>query len=232
MVLLSFVVYATWRAFANADYFSMPLLSPFYSPCLATSCVPGSNDFGTPIGNWYSLSPALLILVIPLGFRMTCYYYRKAYYRSFWGSPLACAGAESHKKYTGETRFPLILQNSHRWFFYLGLILNVVLTYDALSAFRNAEGAWFHMSVGTLVLLINAGLLWMYSLSCHACRHATIGRIKHFYEHPVRYKAWTIVSKLNTKHPMYAWFSLFGVALADFYVYLVASGTITNLYFF
>ena len=37
---------------------------------------------------------------------------------------------------------------------------------------------------------------------------------------------------LNTRHPMFAWLSLFGVALADFYVMLVAQGTIQNLYFF
>ena len=49
------------------------------------------------VGDWYPLSPALLILVFPLGFRMTCYYYRKAYYRSFWLSPPACAVAEPHR---------------------------------------------------------------------------------------------------------------------------------------
>jgi hypothetical protein len=45
--------------------------------------------------------------------------------------------AEPHKSYTGETRFPLVLQNIHRYFFYLGLVLNAVLTYDAVVAFRN-----------------------------------------------------------------------------------------------
>jgi hypothetical protein len=88
------------------------------------------------------------------------------------------------------------------------------------------------MSVGTVVLLANATFLWLYSLSCHSCRHAMGGRLKHFSAHPIRYKFWTIVSKLNTKHPTFAWISLFGVALADFYVMLVAQGTIQNLYFF
>ena len=62
--------------------------------------------------------PALIILIFPLGFRMTCYYYRKAYYRAFWLSPPACAVAEPHGSYSGETRFPLILQNIHRYFWY------------------------------------------------------------------------------------------------------------------
>ena len=66
------------------------------------------------LGGIWPWSPALLILAFPLGLRLTCYYYRKAYYRSFWQSPPACTVAEPHKRYTGETRFPLILQNVHR----------------------------------------------------------------------------------------------------------------------
>ena len=235
-VLVSFIIYATFRAFEKKYYFTEPLISPFYSPCLSTACVEGSAHFGTPIGSialfGMTISPALFILIFPLGFRLTCYYYRKAYYRSFWMSPPACAVAEPHSKYTGETRAPLILQNGHRWFFYAGLIFNVILTYDAIIAFKNPEGEWGHMSVGTLVLLLNATLLWLYSASCHTCRHTIGGRLRHFSKHPIRYKLWGWVSVLNHRHPVYAWISLFGVALTDFYVRLVASGTITNYYFF
>jgi hypothetical protein len=88
------------------------------------------------------------------------------------------------------------------------------------------------MGLGTLVLLANATMLWLYSLSCHSCRHAIGGRLKHFSAHPVRYKAWTLVSKLNHKHMMFAWISLFGVALTDLYVALVAAGHITDPTFF
>ena len=234
-VLFSFVIYATFRAFENKYYFAEPLVSPFYSPCLSTSCIEGSSLLGQPFNNEYfgiGISPALIILIFPLGFRMTCYYYRKAYYRAFWMSPPACAVAEPHTKYTGETRAPLILQNGHRWFFYFGLIFNVLLTYDAIIAFRDEEGHWGHMSVGTLVLLLNATLLWLYSLSCHTCRHTLGGRLKHFSKHPVRYKLWSWVSVLNHKHPTFAWISLFGVAFADIYVRNVASGAWTNFYFF
>ena len=168
-VLISFVIYATFRAFENDNYFAEPLISPFYSPCLSTVCVEGASHFGTPIGSitlfGLLISPSLFILIFPLGFRMTCYYYRKSYYRSFWMSPPACAVAEPHKTYTGETRAPLILQNGHRWFFFAGLVLNIILTYDAIIAFKNPEGEWGHMSVGTLVLLLNATLLWLYSAS-------------------------------------------------------------------
>jgi len=229
--LVAFIIYSTWRAFENAYYYYEPLISPFYAPCLASSCVEGSSQW-TPIGSWWILSPALLILVVPLGFRMTCYYYRKSYYRSFWLSPPACAVGEPRKRYTGETRAPLILQNTHRWFFYAGLVLNVILTYDALIAFRNHDGQWGHMSVGTLVLLANATFLWLYSLSCHTCRHIVGGRLKHFSAHPIRYKFWTYASKLNAHHPRFAWISLVGVAMADLYVRQVSSGAITNFYFF
>ena len=237
IVLVSFIAYSTFRAFENAYYYAEPLISPFYSPCLSTACTPeAAQFFWTPFGSWtifgMVISPALFILIFPLGFRLTCYYYRKAYFRSFWMSPPACAVSEPHKKYTGETRVPLIFNNAHRWFFYAGLVFNVILTYDAILAFQNASGAWGHLSIGTLVLLANATFLWLYSLSCHSCRHAMGGRLKHFSKHPVRYKAWTLISRLNGNHARFAWISLFGVALTDLYVREVAIGAISNFYFF
>ena len=78
-----------------------------------------ARDFGTWFGHFPPFIPlAILVLPFLLGFRLTCYYYRRAYYRSFWQSPPACAVAEPHGRYTGETRFPLIVQNLHRYFFY------------------------------------------------------------------------------------------------------------------
>jgi hypothetical protein len=82
------------------------------------------------------------------------------------------------------------------------------------------------------VLLANAALLWLYSLSCHSCRHAVGGRINSFSRHPLRYRAWTLVSRLNARHMQYAWISLFGVAFADLYVFLLATGTISDPRFF
>ncbi|MBM7790965.1 hypothetical protein [Tenggerimyces flavus] len=229
----AFVVYSTWRAFANEFYYASPYLSPFYSPCLSDACVPGSADFGTPLAflpTW--ISPALIILIFPLGFRLTCYYYRKAYYRAFWQSPTACVVAEPHQKYSGETRFPLIFQNLHRWFFYAAGLVALVLTYDVVIAFRNEAHEWGHMGLGTLILLVNVVLIWLYTLSCHSCRHAVGGRLRTFSKHPVRYKAWTAVSKLNGHHAKLAWASLISVGLADFYIYLLATETITDVRFF
>lgn len=232
VVFSAFVVYATVRAFMDKFYFTEPYLSPFYSPCLG-DCVDGSSDFGQPFGG-FPLSAALIILIFPLGFRMTCYYYRKSYYRAFWFSPPACAVPEPHKSYSGETRFPLIIQNTHRWFWYAAVVVALILSYDVILAFGPAEGEsdGIHMGLGTLVLLVNVVFIWLYTLSCHSCRHTVGGRLRHFSKHPVRYKLWTWVSKLNTSHGKYAWYSLFSVALADLYIWLLAADVINDVRFF
>ena len=231
VVFTAFVVYATWRAFAGRHYYDAPYLSPFYSPCLTDECQAGSSDFGTPFG-WWSLSPALLILVFPLGFRMSCYYYRKAYYRAFWLSPPACAVAEPHRLYSGEGRFPLVVNNLHRYFWYAALAFAVLLSYDAVLSFRDADEEWGHLGLGSIVLVANSVLIWLYTLSCHSCRHVVGGRLRHFSKHPVRYRAWTFVSKLNQKHAQYAWLSLFSIAIADLYVYLLATNAFHDPRFF
>ena len=229
-VLTAFVIYSTWAAFQNKYYFvganvHRDLVSPFYSPCLASNCVPGARASFFLRG--WPLSPALLILIVPLGFRLTCYYYRRSYYRAFWWSPPSCAVADAHATYSGETRFPLVMQNLHRYFFFAGLVLNVLLTYDAVVAFRQ-PGLGLGVTVGTLVLSLNAVLLWAYSLSCHACRHLCGGNVRSFKAHPVRYRFWKILTPLNARHMNLAWASLIFVALADVYVRLVASGALTD----
>jgi hypothetical protein len=231
IVFTAFVIYASWRAFAGSNYYSAPYISPFYSPCLTHSCVSGSSDFGQPF-SWWQLSPALIILIFPLGFRATCYYYRKAYYRAFWLSPPACAVAEPHGGYSGETRFPLILQNIHRYFWYAAILVSLVLSYDVVLAFRDEHGDWGHVGLGTIIMVVNIVLIWLYTLSCHSCRHAVGGRLRHFSKHPLRYQMWTAVSKLNVRHAQFAWLSLFSVALTDLYIYLLANGTITDLRLF
>jgi hypothetical protein len=232
VVFSAFVVYATWRAFAGSHFYSEPYLSPFFSPCMTDACqTAGAADLGTPL-SWWNLSPALPILIFPLGFRLTCYYYRKAYYRAFWLSPPACAIPEPHGAYSGETRLPLILNNIHRYFWYVAVLFAILLTYDAVLGFRNEDGEWGHMGLGTLLMLANAALIWLYTVSCHSCRHITGGRLRHFSKHPIRYRLWTAVSRLNVDHGRYAWYSLFSIAIVDLYIYLLANGTIDDVRFF
>ena len=227
LVLTGFVIYGTWVAFVNTDYFVDPYLSPFYSPCLAANCAETTWNI---IGDWWTLSPALLILPFPLGFRLTCYYYRKAYYRSFFWSPPACAVPDAQSKYRGESRFPLILQNAHRFFFYLALPFPIILFWDGLKAF-NFDGE-FGMGVGTVILLTNAILLGLYTFSCHSCRHLVGGGLRTLSGSPIRRRLWGAVTRLNARHPEIAWISLFGVALTDLYVRLLANNVITDLRLF
>ena len=215
VVLAAFGVYSTWRALSNEYFHTDPYLSPFYSPLI--------------IADWWQFSPAILILWAPLGFRATCYYYRKAYYRSFFLSPPACAVnlLKGNRNYKGESAFPYILQNLHRFFFYAATVVLIFLWYDSIIAFKFKDG--IGIGVGTIVLVVNAFLLTLYSLSCHSFRHLIGGKLDVFSSCPTRFKLWGAASVLNERHMLYAWISLVFVALADLYVMLVANGTIVDV---
>ena len=227
LVLGTFVVYSTWAAFQNGNYFVDPYLSPLYSPCLASSC----PETVTPtLGSWWAISPALLILPFPLLFRATCYYYRKSYYRAFFLSPPACAVKEPRKRYAGESRGIFLIQNVHRYAWFLVLPFCVFLSWDAVRAYSFPDG--FGMGLGSLILSLNALLLIAYTFSCHSARHILGGHVNRFSRAPLRSKMWNKLTWLNERHMPIAWSSLVVVGLADLYVRLVASGTITDPRFF
>src|SRR3954447_15795496 len=232
--LVAWILYAVVHAFMQKWYFvpEYNYLTPFYSPCVSLGCDPAAAHFGRFVPDVWWLPYALLSLPFLGLFRFTCYYYRKAYYRAFWLSPPACAVAEPHTKYSGETRFPLILQNIHRYFWYFAMLFCVILSYDAILGFRDEHGHWGHMGLGTVILVINALLIWAYTLSCHSCRHIVGGRLRHFSRHPIRYWSWTQVSKLNAKHMQLAWVSLVWLVVADLYIFLLAHGSFTDPRFF
>jgi hypothetical protein len=231
----AFIIYATFRAFQQ-NYFFVPkyhMLTPFYSPCVSTACTNGASDFWPQIlpHVWW-LPYAALTLPFLLLFRLTCYYYRGAYYRTVWQSPTACGVAEPRVHYSGETKFPLIVQNTHRYFFYIAGIISIINSYDAIVAFHSDSGpGGFGFGLGNVIMVVNVTMLWVYTVSCHSCRHVTGGRLKHFSKHPVRYWIWTQVSKLNTRHKQYAWITLGTLMLTDFYIALVAGGAIPDLRF-
>jgi hypothetical protein len=230
--LSAFIVYATWAAFQGNYYWydrdGAHYLSPFYSPEL----------FGTSPHSWFGrwpgwwpawlvFSPALLILWAPGGFRVTCYYYRGAYYKAFWADPPSCAVGEPRKSYWGERHWPLLIQNAHRYFLYLAILFLCFLAYDAWKAmwFTGPDGQkHFGIGVGTLVLTLNVVLLGGYALGCHTLRHLVGGGLRRLSEAPVRQKAYGCVSCLNRRHMLWAWLSLFWVAFSDVYVRLCAMG--------
>src|SRR5882724_11599194 len=219
--LTVWVLYATVRVFMGHWYFvpQYHYLTPFYSPCVSGECVPGSATLGTWIPAVPPIIPyAFVSLPFVLAFRLTCYYYRRAYYRAFWRAPAACAVREPHATYSGETRFPLIMQNLHRYFFFMVLLISILNTYDLTQAFRGPDGN-FGLGLGTIIMLVNVVMLWAYTLSCHSCRHITGGRLKNFSKHPARYWAWTQISKLNARHMQLAWITLGTLMLTDLYIW-------------
>jgi len=231
VLLTIWVAYATVRVFTQRDYFveRYHYLSPFTSPCVTASCPSAARDLGTWLPHFPPFLPfGVLFLPFLLGFRVTCYYYRRAYYRAFWQSPPACAVAEPHGKYSGETRFPLIVQNLHRYFFGAAVLLSLVNTWDAIRAFQGKTGG-IGLGLGTLIMVANVVLLWAYTVSCHSCRHIVGGRLRSFSRHPIRYRAWTFVSKLNAKHMQLAWTTLATLLITDGYIALVSAGAFGDL---
>ena len=219
LALFGLICYANWAAYQGTNYQVGGYLSPLYSPLITVS--------------WFPFSPSFLILAPPVLFRATCYYYRKAYYRSFLLDPPACAVTEFRGTgYRGETAFPLILQNLHRYLFYLTLLYLPFLWHDVVSAMI-FDGA-FGIGVGTLVILANSTALTLYSFSCHSLRHLIGGRLDCFSScqlNRARHQAWRGVGLLNARHMLFAWLSFLTVCGADLYVRLVASGSITDVRF-
>ena len=122
------------------------------------------------------------MLWAPLGLRATCYYYRKAYYRSYFLSPPACA-VGGRKGYSGESRFPLILQNAHRYFLYFAIVVLAFLWYDAGRAFffdADGGGLEFGIGLGSLLLLLNVVCLTAFTFGCNSLRHLVGGRLDCF----------------------------------------------------
>ncbi len=235
--LSGFIVYSTWAAFQGEHYTFGNYLSPFYAPEIygdSPHALLGPRPDWWP--GWLPFSPAFLILWAPGGFRLTCYYYRGAYYKSFWADPPACAVGEPRKGYRGERSFPLVLQNVHRYFLYLALVFVVFLSWEAWRAmwFENpATGATeFGIGVGTLVLVVNVVLLGGYTFGCHSFRHLVGGRLSLLSKRPVQAVSYSCVTCLNRRHMLWAWLSLFWVAFADLYVRLLSMGVWTDVRFF
>jgi hypothetical protein len=237
---LSFILYANYAVFSPNCTNGLPCyevpgtsyLSPMYSPLLFTSMPSWWPSF-------IPFSAAMLILWAPAGFRFTCYYYRGAYYKGWWADPLSCAVGEPGfrgKNYRGERKFPLIIQNIHRYFLYLAIIFIFLLTWDAWNAFwfdgPNGRGTQFGLGVGTLIMIANPILLGLYTFGCHSLRHLVGGRKDTMTAGSMQKSCYDCVSHLNKSHMKWAWISMFYVAFVDIYIRLCASGTITDFRIF
>ena len=246
--LTSFLVYGFWSAW-QADFYWYSAgqegfggyLAPFYSPLLfikegVEGAAPMVHSIFGPWPTWWPSwippSPSLLILAVPGIFRFTCYYYRKAYYRAFSGTPPACAvGALPRKRkkgYKGETGL-MVVQNIHRITMYFASIYVIVFFYDAyLSFFRGGE---FGVGLGSILLLGNPILLASYMYGCHSIRHL-IGGSRDCYScglgGNIAHKNGMIVGWFNRRHELFAWLSLVWIMVADLYIRMVSTGYIND----
>jgi hypothetical protein len=230
--LCAFVIYTTWAALQGDHYRFGPYVSPFYSPELWGS---PQAWFGPGRPGWYPrwlfFSPAVLVLWVPAGFRLTCYYLRGAYYKALWADPPACAVGEPRKHYRGENFFPLLIQNIHRYFMYLAVALVLILLKDVWDGlwFPTSDGAVrFGVGVGTLMLATDVFLLLGYTFGCHSLRHLCGGRVDRISECPLRGKFYRCSSRLNARHNAWFWASLTWVGITDLYIRLCAMGVISD----
>jgi hypothetical protein len=268
--LLAFLIYANVIVFGVPGHFEIrrvqspstrdffqpnnppvaPYLAPFSSPLIYDAQSPHAwIQTARPSWwpDWLPFNSAILILIFPAGFRLTCYYYRKAYYRAFWADPPACAVGEPRKTYWGENHWPLLFQNVHRYFLYAALVFILILSWDALLAFwwptldgngNPTGGHQFGMGLGTLLMLVNVVLIAGFTFGCNSLRHLVGGRYDCFScPHNVTkertgYKLWRGVSWFNNHHMEWAWVSLIVVGLTDAYIRLCAAGIWHDVRFF
>ena len=208
------------------------VISPIFSPNVLEWNLFGLNEWNHP--EW--VNAAVLVLWIPFGFRGTCYYMRRVYYRTFFASPVACWVDEPDINkaigYKGEKRL-FIFNNLHRYFLYAAMIILVIKWWDVTHTmhFHSAEHNGYVLSIGTFVMAIEAFLLTMYVTSCHALRHLAGGMLDRWTTgiSRVRGVLFGKISVLNRSHGFWFWTSLAFVFVGDLWVLAVAEGRLSDM---
>jgi len=209
----AFTLYAVWVVFLNTQGRFGPYLSPMYSPEIRLGPIP----------------PAILVAWAPFVLRFTCYYYRKAIFRSFLWHPRSCAVREPGRgAYRGETGF-WWFNNLHRYAFYVTALQVAFLWYDVVAAFSwNGATLGPHVGVGGVLMLVNVICLSAYTFGCHSFRHLAGGGLDCFSCHRNRLRIWRVVTRLNGRHDRWAWLSLLTVWLTDLYLRGLILGVIPH----
>jgi hypothetical protein len=213
VVLGGFVLYALWVVFLSTQGRFGPYLSPMYSPEIHVGPIP----------------PAVLVAWAPFALRFTCYYYRKAVFRSFLWHPRSCAVREPARgTYRGETGF-WTFNNLHRYAFYVTAVQVAFLWYDVVAAFAS-DGTRLtpHLGLGAVIMLVNVVCLSAYTFGCHSFRHLAGGGTDCFSCHRLQHRVWSGVTVLNVRHDRWAWLSLATVWATDLYIRLLILGVIPH----
>ncbi len=174
-------------------------------------------------------SPTVFVIPIVALFRVTCYAYRKDYYRHVFKHPLACRadirGEKDNRAYSGE-RTLFALNNFHRYFLYAGILILPFFYWDFYHSLMWQTG-YFTLRLGSLILLLNAILLTLWTVSCHAFRHLTGGRTDCYSckaAPQFRKKFYLGQSFLNKFHENLAFISLVVVIGVDIYIRALMAG--------
>ena len=124
------------------------------------------------------------------------------------------------------------MQNVHRYFLYLALLLLVFLAHDVWKAMWFADPATgsvgFGIGVGTLVLATQCGAAGRLHLRLPLPAPSDRRLPRRAVQDAAVPQAWRCVSCLNRRHMLWAWISLFGVMFADLYVRLCSMGIWTD----
>jgi hypothetical protein len=205
--------YLAWSALSRAYSTWGPYAAPAYA----------EPFFGE---RWRTVQIALL-MIVPIGFRLTCYFGRKAFYNAALIDPPACAVGEPYRKsYTGDTKFPFIMQNLHRYFFYLACVVLLFHWADFLQLIIPREWGEWYLGVGMLLYAFDTFALTLYVGGCHSLRHFVGGGMRCACASLLRYAAWKRVSFLTRYHGLLFWASLFSLVVTDVYIRLLAMGVI------
>lgn len=213
VALTAFGLYTLYDIFFQRRGFADPYLSPIYSPRI-----------------WQTgpLPPSIWVVWAPLAFRASCYYYRKAGYRGYFWHPRACAVPEhENSRYRGETVFPFVLANLHRFALYAIVLQVIFLYYDVFRAFDFQGRLGF--GLGTALMVVNIALVSGYTFGCHAVRHLVGGNLDCFScsrTRRARHRLWKGVTVLNVRHDYWAWASLVSIWLVDLYIHLLQNGVL------
>ncbi len=178
-------------------------------------------------------TPTVLILPLVVLFRLTCYAYRKDYHRHLFNHPNSCATdvrLDSKKRgYSGETGF-FRVENVHRYFMYTAWAILPFFFYDVYVSIVYS-GA-ITVTLGTIILAVNAVAVTTYTFSCHSVRHL-IGGYKDCVNCPAnqnkKNSLYRLQSRLNGHHEAIAWTSLIMFVFVDLFIRGMIGGVIPNI---